>query len=404
MFMTRFLPLIALLALLVPLPAAAQNPFAPVIEVNEDVITAYEIQQRLLFLRVISPSNATEEVARQELIDDRLRMQAVRQAGLEPTEQDILDGMEEFAGRANLGAEQFLQALAERGVSEESFRDFVAVGISWRDLVRARFGSRVEISEAEIDRAIAAASTEGGVRVLLSEIIMPAPPERFDEVLARAEQISRVTSFAEFSSFAEEFSATESRNQGGRLNWSPLTSLPPPLRPLVLALSPGEVTRPIPLENAVALFQLRGIQETGVPSPDYSAIEYARYFIAGGRTEEALAEAARIRSRVDVCDDLYGVAKGQPPEVLVRETKAPGEIPRDIALELAKLDKDEISTALTTADGQALVLLMMCGRTTEATEDLSRDEVANRLRQDRLSGFSDSFLEELRAAARIRER
>ncbi len=401
---TRILPMLAVAALLAPLPALAQNPFEPVIEVNDDVITAYEIEQRQRFLRVISPANSGLETARQELIDDRLRAQVMRDLGLELTEEDIRQGMEEFAARADLTADEFLEVLAQRGIDEETYRDFVSVGIAWRDLIRARFGPRVSISEAEIDRALAAATTGSGVRVLLSEIIMPAPPAEADAVLERAERIAQARSFEEFSSFARQYSATESREQGGRLGWSPITNLPPALRPQILALSPGEVTQPIALPNAVALFQLRDIQETDAPAPQYSEIEYARYFIPGGRSEAALTEAARVRARVDRCDDLYGVAKGQPAEMLVRDTKAPGEIPQDIALELAKLDKDEVSTALTTADGSALVFLMMCERTPALDGEVSRDEIASRLRQERLTQLAENYIQQLRADARIRER
>ena len=402
---TRILPMLAAAALLAPAsPAMAQNPFAPVIEVNDDIITAYEIEQRQRFLRIVSPANSGLETTRQELIDDRLRMQVIRQVGLEATEEGIRAGMEEFAGRADLTADQFIDVLAQRGISEETFRDFVSVGISWRELIRARFGNRVSISDQEIDRALAAASTGSGVRVLLSEIIMPAPPAQADAVLARAERIAQSTTFAEFSTFARQYSATASRGQGGRLGWTPITNLPPALRPQILALAPGEVTQPIALPNAVALFQMRDIQETEAPAPEYSAIEYARYFIPGGRSEAALNEAAKIRARVDRCDDLYGVAKGQPEEVLVRDTKAPGEVPQDIAIELAKLDKDEVSTALTTADGSALVFLMMCGRTPALDQEVSRDAIAARLRQERLTCLADSFIQQLRADARIRER
>ena len=170
---------------------------------------------------------------------------------------------------------------------------------------------------------------------------------------------------------------------------------------MLLGLTPGEVTDPLPIPNALALFQLRDIEETSAPSPEYAAIEYAAYYMAGGRSPETLARAAKLASQVDVCDDLYGIAKGQPEAALDRGSKAPGEIPQDIAYELAKLDPGEVSTALTRSDGNTLVFLMLCGRTAALNETASREEVALQLRQQRLSGYSDSLLEELRADARI---
>ena len=184
----------------------------------------------------------------------------------------------------------------------------------------------------------------------------------------------------------------------------PITNLPPQLRPVILGLAPGEVSDPLPLDGAIALFQMRDIEETGAAEPEYAAIEYAAYYIDGGRSDRALSRAARIEAETDTCDDLYGVAKGQPPEVLERDSRAPAEIPQDIALELAKLDPGEVSTTLTRANGETLVFLMLCGRTPELGEDgPSTEDLTNRIRNRRLDSFANGYLEQLRAEARIVE-
>ena len=104
---------------------------------------------------------------------------------------------------------------------------------------------------------------------------------------------------------------------------------------------------------------------------------------------------------MDQCEDLYGVAKGQPENVLDRGAKAPSEIPQDVALELAKLDPGEVSTALTRANGQTLVFLMLCDRVTESNAETSREAVKNKLRHRELEGYAALLLEQARADARI---
>lgn len=393
---------IALVAGIALAPAvAAQGLFDPVVLVNDDVVTEYEVSQRITFLRLLnSPGGGRQDVI-ETLVNESLQSQAVAAAGLELSEEGLEAGMEEFAGRANMDKDQFISILAEGGVAEESFRRFVEVGISWRNLIAARFGARVQISETEIDRALGSAGGTTGIRVLVSEIIIPAPPDRKAEVDEIAEEIATTTSMEEFSNYAREFSATATRDAGGRLPWQELNNLPPVLRPILLSLAPGEVTDPLSIPNAVALFQLRDIEETGTPTREFAAIEYAAYYIPGGRTPAALAEAAKVRAEVDVCDDLYGVAQGQPPEVLERGSRPPAEIPQDIAIELSKLDPGEVSTALTRADGQTLVFLMMCGRTATVNEDVAREDVAAALRSARITAYADGFLDQLRADARI---
>ena len=389
---------------LAPAPAGAQGLFSPAIVVNDDIITQFELDQRIRFMQMLNAPGKPELEARKALIDDRLKRQQLARFEITVAEEDVQAGMEEFAARGNLPLDQFLSILNQGGVARETLRDFIEIQIGWRDYIAGRYGSRARPTEAEIDRALAAGGAAGGVQVLLSEVIIPITPQTLPQVEALAAEIAGVTSYEAFSAAATQYSASDTRSQGGRLDWLPVTDLPPALQPLILALSPGEVTEPITLPNAVALFQMRGIRETSPAAPRYSAIEYAAYYMAGGRSPETLAAAARLRETVDTCDDLYAVAKDQPPQVLERVSQAPGAIPRDIALELAKLDTGEVSTALTRSNGQTLVFLMLCGRTNETVGEATRADIAQALTERRLAAFAESLLAQLRADAIIEDR
>lgn len=400
---TSFFCLISLvLATLGTAPALAQSVFSPVVTVNNSIITEFEIEQRQQFLTLLNAPGSTRTAVIESLIDERLRAQAVNAAGMAPEQADIDAGVEEFAGRFNLSGEEFKTVLDENGVAPETLESFVSVGISWRDFIRARFASRLEVTEREIDEALGTGGGGSRIRVLLSEVIIPAPPQQAEEVQELAALIAASQSEEEFSEYARQYSGTATRDEGGRLPWRALNELPEILRPLLLNLAPGEVTEPIPIPDAVALFQLRGIEESGVLSESFAAIDFAQYFIPGGRTPEALAEAERIRLEVDVCNDLYGIAQGQSPEVLVRDTLPPSEIPTDVALELSKLDPGESSVALTRSGGQTLVFLMLCSRTAVANEEVDRAAVENTLRSARLTAIADSYLDQLRSDARIK--
>jgi peptidyl-prolyl cis-trans isomerase SurA len=385
--------------------ARAQNLFEPVIKVNDQAITRYELQQRARMLTLLRAPGDPQKLAREQLIEDRLKLDAANSQGLILEEPDIQAGMEEFAARAGMTGEEFIRALDGAGVAEQTFRAFVRSGVTWRELIRARFVPRISVSEADLDRARDAVTGETGVRVLMSEIILPVTtPEQGQAAQERAARLSELDSIPAFASAARQYSASATGDRGGRLEWMPISRLPAPLRPVVLGLAPGEVSDPLPTENAIALFQLRDIEETDTPDPEYEAIEYAAYYIDGGRSDQALSRAAQVKADVDVCDDLYGVAQGQPPEVLDRGAKAPSEIPSDIALELAKLDPGEVSTTLTRANGRTLVFLMLCGRTAKLDGEGPTDEdLTNFIRNSRLDSFGRGYLEQLRAEARIVE-
>ncbi|GGH19435.1 periplasmic chaperone for outer membrane proteins SurA [Cribrihabitans marinus] len=396
---------VALAALLSAGPAVlpAQAQFAPAIEVNEDVVTGFELEQRIRFMDILNIPGNPERAAREALIDDRLKQQVIEEAGIEVAPEEVQTGIDELAGRANLSGEEFLNALEGEGVWPETVRDFVEIQLTWRDYIAARYLSQARPTDDEIERALGQAGGGGGLRVLLSEIIIPVTPQTVDQVDALARELAEIEGYDAFSAAAAQYSAADTSNNGGRMEWVPITRIPAGLRPLILDLTPGDVTDPITLPNAVAVFQMRGIQEVARGEPNYAEIDYAAYYLAGGRNAETLQQAARIQARVDTCDDLYGVAKGQPPEVLDRVQAAPREIPRDIALELAKLDPNESSTGLTRSNGQTLVMLMLCSRTRELGQDVEREDVVRALTEQRLNAFADSLLQQLRADAVIAE-
>ncbi|SLN11160.1 Chaperone SurA precursor [Pseudoruegeria aquimaris] len=397
----------ALLLILSPLlafaaPAAAQSPFSPVAYVNDGVVTRFELEQRIRFLEVLGTPGDLREEALERLIEDRLQSQAAAQFNLSASDEEIARGIDEFASRANLTGEQFLAELSKAGVAPQTVRDFVASGLVWRELIRGLFGPRSQVTEAEIDRALAYSTGGGGVRVLLSEIVLPTAPEFQERTAAILPQLRQIRSVSEFSAAASQYSVAPSRANGGRLDWRSISSLPPQIAPQILALRPGEITDPIQVPNAIVLFQLRDKQEVSASAAQKFTVEFAQYFIAGGRSEEGLRQAARIREEVDTCDDLYGVNKGKAPEALRIEALPEAEVPADIRRELDDMDPGEVSTALTRNNGQTLVFLMLCGRTPELGDEVNRADIRRELVNARLVSYAASYIAQLRSDAVIR--
>ena len=387
------------MALMSPTFAVAQ--FAPVIVINDAVVSEFEIDQREAMLRVFRTPGDLQQVARDQLIEDRLKLEALNAAGLRITPEGLRGAMGEFSARENMDVDQFIAVLGQAGVAEETFRDFVRVNVSWRDYIRSRFGDRAQVSEAELDQALGQSSGSAGIEVLLNEIIIAAPPPRAASALATAQRIAQLTSTSAFEAEARRVSALPSRTRGGRLDWLPITNYPAGLRGLLLDLAPGQVTAPIPITDGVALFQMRGLREVNQVAPEPAAIEYAAFYIAGGLTDRALREAQSIDNRVDTCDDLYGVAQGLPEDRLQRDVLPPADIPTDVAMILATLDTGETNYSLTRANGETLVFLIMCGRTPVLGEGVDRETVRTQLRSQRLANYADALLADLRAAATI---
>ncbi len=394
----------ALCLALAPGMAAAQSLFAPAARIDGNVITVYEVGQRQRMMQVFNSPDASAESALDDLIDERLQIAEARRLDLEVTREELDAGMAEFAGRADLETDAFVARLGEAGVAVESFEDFVRAGLAWREVVAERFGAgRTQVSEDVVERA-ADAPPQPRLRVLLNEIIIPADtPDRAARAQQLAPEISAIRDPARFAEAARTYSATPSRERGGAIDWLALDELPPQIAGLIRNLSPGEVTRPIPLPNALAFFQLREFGELpGAGGP--TTLEYATLNLPGGRSPEALSQAAGIAARVDTCDDLYGLPELRAAGGVQRDTLPLAQIPDEVRLELARLDPGEVSTALTGSDGQTLRMLMLCNRSYRAADAEEPDlgAVRTSLVNRRVAQKAENLLAELRANAAIR--
>jgi len=377
-------------------PVLAQELFAPRLYINDRAITNYEVEQRALFLQVLRAPGNPEEEALKALTEDRLRQTEAERLGIKLSEKDLTDGLTEFAARANLSAEQFAAELSKAGIAAETFRDFVAAGLLWRQVVRARFLGQVPISEADIDKALDAAARPKALRVLVSELVLPAPQGEETATMARAQELSdSLSGEAAFSAAARQYSAAPTAGAGGRLDWLPLANLPAAIGQKVLALDAGEVSDPISVPGAVVLFLLRDVDEDSSAEPISVSIDWVEFLVP-----DDAAEIARLRAKADNCPMLMGEAKGMLENRMTRTKTGLETVPNDVALELAKLDLNETSVALTRSGYRRM--LMLCGREPVLEPMPTRDQVREQVINQKLEGLAEGYLEELRAAAIIR--
>lgn len=378
-------------------PATAQQ-FAPVVYVNDQAVTGYEVDQRMRFMQILQAPNATREGAEAELISDRLKIFAARQMGITVTDEQVQGGLDEFAGRANMTSAEFIAALGRAGVERQAYRDFVTAGLVWRKVVRRRLVPGVNVTDAEVDRVLTREiETPIISRVLLSEIVIPAPPGQEGSAQSRAQQIlASSASEGDFAAAARRWSAAGTAARGGRLEWVDLDNLPPALRQIVTSLQPGQMTQPLNVPGAVVLLMLRDTQGQLRPGARQQVLDYAVLRLADAQS------AAEVMARVDTCNDLQARGAGATQ----RQTASQNAIPGLIAAQLASLDPNE--TAMVNM-GAGVDVIMLCSRqpallaqADEAGDLPPRQAVRDQVFNQKINAMADALLAELRADAVIR--
>ena len=372
---------------------AAEGIFDTIISVDGAAITNYELEQRILFFSFLNEPGDTLISSRQSLIDDRLKMAAGSKDGFALTPTELENAMLDFAKNSNQSLGGLLNLLNEGGVDAETFRDYVEVGVVWREVVRKRFGSQSQPTESEIDRALAAERAEGDISVLLTEIVLPAGPSQLEESRKIARELAKITSIGSFSEKAKKLSVSSSRDNGGKIPWRNLKDLPNGLRQIIASLRPGQVAKPLEVQNAIVLFQLRDVEELGLKAPEIISMKFAK--ITGINSVLDLATKT-----VNSCNDLYGLVKLDKDVVLEMLTQHPDEIEQATALRLNRLDRHEMSIFSDSSDSIGN-MIMLCERNYTTSADISRSEVAKNIRAARLTNLAEGYLAELRTNATV---
>lgn len=248
-------------------PAVAANPYAAALTVNGRAITYYDIEQRIALLEALGATGDVEELAVEQLTQDRLKMLAGEELGIEMPEDAPQIGLEEFATARGLTPDDVINVLVERDIDRQTMDDFVMANLVWREVVAARFRARAMPSEEDLDTAAEIRRNTPQEIMTLAEIALPFAEHGEDGTVELADELYRSLSRGgDFTAAVRRYSRSASAAQGGLLPPQPVDRLPPALRSQILLLRPGQVTRPVPIGGGLAILKLVSISQAPPPA------------------------------------------------------------------------------------------------------------------------------------------
>jgi peptidyl-prolyl cis-trans isomerase SurA len=251
---------------MIDVPSQAEQSI--VVLVNDDPISAYDIEQRMRLLVVTAheqPGPALKKKATDQLIDERLQIQQGRKLTITPDEGDVTAIIDDMAKGNNLSAEGLANALKQMGVNIKSLKDRIRAQLVWRDVVRQKFRHDVQIGDADVDKAMSSgggeASTAQGTALQLRQVKFQVPSNADQKALAQilAEAEALRAKFNSCSNVAELAKGVKGVTVASLQDQLP-TALSQPARMLVMNAKVGQMTPPTLSTSAVELYAVCGKQ------------------------------------------------------------------------------------------------------------------------------------------------
>ncbi len=198
--------------------------------------------------------------AQEELIEEKLKLQEAKKLSVVASKSQVDKVISGIAERNKMTMAQFGKHMKSMGVDINTMRSRFKANISWRDVVRRKFGHQIAIADKDVDRIVAAGPTaEDGVELKLHRISVFTPPKADQKTVAQ--KLSEAQLLATRFTGCSDTKALAAQLPGARfqdLGSKKPSSIPEPMRSMLLSAEDGDMLPPIVAENSVELWAVCG--------------------------------------------------------------------------------------------------------------------------------------------------
>jgi peptidyl-prolyl cis-trans isomerase SurA len=385
-------------------PSAQGESVAAV--VNDEVVSTFDVRQRSALILASSGIPPTDEAMKQvrsqalrSLVDEHLQVQEAKTKKITVEKSEVDAALANIAKANNASVPQFTEQLASSGVGIATLRAQIQAEIAWRRLINGRYGSRVRISNGEIQdtlgRIRASASKP---QYQMSEILLPAETEQEftdAETAARRLLAEMQAGRANFANVARQFSAAPSAAAGGDLGWLSESELRPEQAAAAASLRPGQVSQPVRTPAGVLIIALRDAK-AGVDPKSATRVKLRQ--ISAPATQRSGLD--RVRARIRGCDGLdKAVANVTGANIVDLGEMSEADLTDEMRSKVAEAAVGAPTKMIDTVDNASFVIV--CARDTAGGLLPSRDEIEDKLYEQELALLSQRYLMDLRRDSTI---
>jgi peptidyl-prolyl cis-trans isomerase SurA len=387
--------------------------------VNGSPITNIDVDNRarLFALSAGLPPNPSlldrlkPQIVRQ-LIDERLRLQAVEKAHIVVPDKAIADAIGEIEKRNGMPPGALRQRLESSGVSFTTLVDQIRTQLGWTQLLRQTLGARATVSPAEVAaRQRLMAQQTGQPEYHVAEIFIPieSAAGRADAQSFANTVISDLRAGAPFPVAAAQFSQSQTALAGGDLGWVQANQLDPAVAKIVTEMPPGAISNPIPVPGGLDIVTLEGKRTVG---QDVHTVLSARQVFLPFTAPlnptaptpqqlQTLQQARQISATVKTCPQMEQVAvrDHSPRPADLGQIDLDHVQPPSFRAMLAGLQPGQTTKPVVAPDG--IAVLIVCSKERKNLAQLTPAEIRTEILSQRVDLLSRQLQQDLRSQAQI---
>ncbi|MFT4256402.1 MAG: peptidylprolyl isomerase [Pseudoxanthomonas sp.] len=418
---------LAIALLLACVPAAAQQaqPLDRIAAVvDEQVILQSELERAVHNVQAqyasqpgqLPPMDVLRRQVMERLVLMKLQVARANDTGIHIGEDEINKAVASVAQQNNLSIDGLRQRLVADGMSYDDFRNSIRDEMTVQRLRQSFAQSRVQVSEAEVDAALAQQGS-GGIQYHLAHILVGLPDGATAEQIATGQKkIDGIKSLLDkgemdFAAAAVRYSDSPNALEGGDLGWRSQDEIPTAFVTTLKGASAGQVIGPIRGPSGFQLLKLvetRDAAQGGAPQ-QVTEVQARHILVRITEVQDANAAKAKIdtlRARIAGGADFNEVAKESSEDPNSRNSGGElGWFPvdafgPDFGQQITALQDGQVSQPFRTEAGWHIVK-REGSRQTDVTDQNRRARVRETIGRRKLEDQYNRFLQEMRSEAYV---
>ena len=391
--------------------------------VNEDVVLQSELDRAVQNVLTqyadqpgqLPPRNVLERQVLERLVLVKLQVARAAESGIRINDAELNNAVNAVAQQNGTTPDGLRQRLEADGMSFTEFRSSLRDEVTIQRLRQSFAQSRVQVSEGEVDAALAAQAS-GETQYHLAHILVALPEgasaEQINTGKSKVDGVKALVDKGEldFAAAAVRYSDSPNALEGGDLGWRSPDEIPTAFVEMLKGMSPGQVVGPLRGPSGFQLLKLVEVRDAA-KAEQRSVTEYnARHILVRiTPTQDADAAKAKIdtlRARIAGGADFVAVAKESTEDANSRDDGGDlGWFPADafgpaFGQQVTGLQDGQVSTPFRTDAGWHIVQ-RVGSRQTDVTDQNRRAQVRETIGRRKAEDEYNRYLQELRGEAYV---
>lgn len=374
---------------------------ALIASVNSDVITTYDLSQRIkLALKSLELNDTIEnrDTVRERVLEllviEKIKKNAATKRDIKHTEEELVN----FASLLyNFPKEQFDEFKVfiekENNIDSSILLEQLSSELSWKKLLQEKFASKIVINKQEIDKILASQKKKfGKYEYNFTEVFFEN--ESNDSWLKTEKKIKKFFSLLDqgipFDSLAEKYDNNFNKSNETALKWEIEDNLNLEIKESLLGMKIGQVSSKIKVSDGYKIIKLNKKRIFGNQNTKYTFLKISSF-------DSDKLDFTKFSSIQ--CNDQELAINNDITAVKIEDIKASDMI----SVFLEKLETLEVQMFSNVIEyNNQFSVLKLCDKKNEETEQMKRNKIQSRLYSQKFNQLSNTFLANLRQNANIK--